>query len=710
MGVNGIYGLSGSGLDVESMVKVGMMSKQNEYDKMQQTYTLNEWKKESYLDVYNKLQTYSTSTLSTFKMSSSMNARNATSSNAAILATATAAAPAMTHTITVNQTATNAYLVGTQSLTGTLQSAAGDASSISFTLYDGGTDTRTISSVSFAGNDNVKFDSDLMKRALLSDLSTNSIKATSVDKIALDSNGNVRFSITADATQGSRTSEISTSVTKSSADTAMSFTIDNNVSDGTAGTTVNITYGEIAKLFTEPGYDFEFNDFVSLLNRKTESLGITASYSSAGNGALTFTNNQSGGTVSVTMESGGEFGAQILSKLGSGGIDTATWKTQTNSTATQLGNAVNVSLNITATTSYNDLANEINKAGTNIRATFDATNNKFSIYNKNSGANNIVGISATDQNARDVFNAMGLKQSFGTSSSASALTLDANNTSAVYVGKNASVVIDGEELSKDSNKFTEKGINYDITNVTQKTTATIGVTQDVDKIVDNVKSFVESYNTLLSDLYKMYNEQPNSSYKPLTEAQKAEMTEEQVEKWEKKAKAGMLYHDSTIRKVIDNMRNVISEKVSTVNSRYDNAYSIGISTTGIYGQLTLDEDKLRKALSEDPDAAYNVFATLKSTKEDTETTAYSTKDGIAQRLGSIMTTSIKSINNVAGTSADNSDDSTLSTLLRNLQSRMSSFRSMMDAFETKLYKKYDAMESSLAMLGSQLNYVTSAFA
>jgi len=34
MGVNGIYGLSGSGLDIESMVKVGMMGKQNEYDRM----------------------------------------------------------------------------------------------------------------------------------------------------------------------------------------------------------------------------------------------------------------------------------------------------------------------------------------------------------------------------------------------------------------------------------------------------------------------------------------------------------------------------------------------------------------------------------------------------------------------------------------------------------------------------------------------------
>ena len=40
MGVNGIYGLSGSGLDIESMVKVGMMGKQSQLDKMQQKYDL----------------------------------------------------------------------------------------------------------------------------------------------------------------------------------------------------------------------------------------------------------------------------------------------------------------------------------------------------------------------------------------------------------------------------------------------------------------------------------------------------------------------------------------------------------------------------------------------------------------------------------------------------------------------------------------------
>ena len=36
MGANGIYGLSGSGLDIESLVKMGMMKKQNQYYKMYQ--------------------------------------------------------------------------------------------------------------------------------------------------------------------------------------------------------------------------------------------------------------------------------------------------------------------------------------------------------------------------------------------------------------------------------------------------------------------------------------------------------------------------------------------------------------------------------------------------------------------------------------------------------------------------------------------------
>ena len=45
MGTNGIYGLSGSGLDVESLVKMGMLNKQNQYDKMKQKKIYETWQK-----------------------------------------------------------------------------------------------------------------------------------------------------------------------------------------------------------------------------------------------------------------------------------------------------------------------------------------------------------------------------------------------------------------------------------------------------------------------------------------------------------------------------------------------------------------------------------------------------------------------------------------------------------------------------------------
>ena len=117
MGVNGIYGLSGSGLDIESMVKVGMMSKQNEYDKMAQKFTKNEWTKAAYLDVYATVNTFNTSTLSQYKMSANMNAKNAESSSSSVKVTANASAAIMNHKVEVESLSSNAYLLSTKKLT-----------------------------------------------------------------------------------------------------------------------------------------------------------------------------------------------------------------------------------------------------------------------------------------------------------------------------------------------------------------------------------------------------------------------------------------------------------------------------------------------------------------------------------------------------------------------------------------------------------------
>lgn len=118
MGVNGIYGLSGSGLDIESLVKIGMSSKNNQYDKMEQQEIANTWLKEAYTDVYSDLQTYKYSTLSTYKMQSNMNAMSATSTNSNVVtASANGAAAAMNHVVTVDSVASNAYLLTAQNPT-----------------------------------------------------------------------------------------------------------------------------------------------------------------------------------------------------------------------------------------------------------------------------------------------------------------------------------------------------------------------------------------------------------------------------------------------------------------------------------------------------------------------------------------------------------------------------------------------------------------
>ena len=179
----------------------------------------------------------------------------------------------------------------------------------------------------------------------------------------------------------------------------------------------------------------------------------------------------------------------------------------------------------------------------------------------------------------------------------------------------------------------------------------------------------------------------------------------------------MLYHDKTLGKAIDDIRSAVTTQVDGIAGKYNSIFAIGISTTGIKGQLKIDEDKLKAALDADSQAVYNVFAKLEYKNDATTATGklqqaadnYS-KSGIAQRLGDVFQTELKSFKSVSGSNNLITEDSELNTLLRELQTKMSNFKSMMNAFETKLYKKYDAMETMLASLGTQLNYVTSAFA
>lgn len=589
MGANGIYGLSGSGLDIESLVKMGMMNKQNQYDKMYQTQLKQTWVKEAYNTVYTYVKAFKES-MSTFKMQSNMSAMQASSSNNDVVSvTANGAAAAMNHKITVEQVASNAYLMTAngQKIDRANTSAANSA---------------------------------YLKDVLFGEEPT---KTTGTDGQTY-----YQFTNTDPSKQG----------TFKGSDVAISIEVqDGNDMDSD---------GKPVTRKVEFTYDQIFND------KKT----------------------------------------------------------------------------------LNDLATAFSNSGANVQGGYDTVNDSFSLYNKTSGSANKIGLKANNDTSAELLNKLHLASYNGqTNTLGNEISFTKNTLTEAAVGTNAKATIDGKTYESDTNKLNVANVIYNFNGVSAKNAdgtyqaSTISVSQDTDKIVDNVKKFVETYNTLIDSLNTKYREEKNTDYKPLTKKQEGEMTESQIDKWNEKAKSGLLYHDNNIYSIISDMRESLYTKVDAVDTvltdakgnkySYNTMSSIGITSSTNQGHITLDEEKLKKALTEDPDCVYQLFASDQdstyvsgSTNKNQADTYTSKSDylntGIANRLYNSMTTNISKLESYAGTSKETDDESYLGKLITNMNTKMTSFQTLMKSYESKLYEKYDAMEVALSKLVAQLSYIT----
>lgn len=591
MGANGIYGLSGSGLDIESLVKMGMMNKQNQYDKMYQNEMKQEWLKEAYVEVYDSMKTFKNN-MTDFKMQSNMSAMKATTSdNDVVSVTANGAAAAMNHRVSVEAVAGNAYLMTGNGKTITRAATGADAST----------------------------------SAKLSDVIYGDRLTTKI----MSSAGNI-YKIDGEEHEGS--------------EVAIELVLQDNTGDSAnppTNYTVKLTYDDI---FSD---EKTLSDFASAINN-----------------------------------------AKVIKADGTVDKDAAS---------------------------------------INIQAGYDVANDSFSLYNKTSGKSNIINFQANNKDTAILLNSLHLSEYNAQDNTLSGdiqITIADDDTNEVGTmieaakGTNAKATIDGKQYDLATNKITVAGVTYNFNNVSEAgKTATISVSQDTDTIVDNVKKFVDMYNTMLDSLNDKLSEERYSDYKPLTKEQEAEMSEEQIKKWNEKAKSGLLYHNNEVRTLVSDMREALYTPVESVESKYNSLSAIGITTTKTNGHVTLDEDKLRTALTEDPDCVYQLFASDQDSSYEagsgttTKLTAYQQKDdykntGVANRLYNAMTNNMSIFESYAGTSKSTDDQSYLGKLITSMQTKMTNFQTLMKSYEDKLYDKYDAMEVALSKLGTQLSYIT----
>lgn len=185
-------------------------------------------------------------------------------------------------------------------------------------------------------------------------------------------------------------------------------------------------------------------------------------------------------------------------------------------------------------------------------------------------------------------------------------------------GQNAIVSItdpEGREKKVEltSNSFTYEGVNFSLTKAAPDEEVSITVAKDVDTVFNNVVEFVDKYNTILGKLNELYNEKPNKDYDPLLDEERDELSETQQEKWDKLAKQGILYRDSSLQSAISSMRSAVTSILST-NSDIKSLFQIGISTTSYSstgndnGKLVIDEEKLKEAINNNMDEVAALFS------------------------------------------------------------------------------------------------------
>lgn len=239
------------------------------------------------------------------------------------------------------------------------------------------------------------------------------------------------------------------------------------------------------------------------------------------------------------------------------------------------------------------------------------------------------------------------------------------------------------------------------TNAITVTTAT-----DTQAIYDKIKSFLTQYNSLINEMTSLYNADTAKGYEPLTDDEKSEMSDSEVEKWEEKIKSSLLRRDDSLESVMNLMTNAMSQPVTIEGKKYYLS-SFGIKTLGFLNApenqqnayhidgdeddtaTSGNEDKLMAMINSDPD-------TVVSFMQQLTTNLY---DAIGTKMKSSTLSSIYKVYNDKEMASEYSD---YTTTIKKWEQKL---QDQEDAY----YKKFSAMETALSKLQSQTSSLSNLF-
>ncbi len=164
---------------------------------------------------------------------------------------------------------------------------------------------------------------------------------------------------------------------------------------------------------------------------------------------------------------------------------------------------------------------------------------------------------------------------------------------------------DGNDLLDENGQ-----VVYDLDKPVNTEPVTFETSSDADKIVDAVKSMIDDYNAMVTEIKNAYSTLPaqrsnGAYYEPLTDEDQEGMSETAINNWQEKAKQGILFADNDLRSLYNRLTSAIS--VTGENGAALRAAGITVNYTNGLSTLDFNETEFRAALDSDPDKVRDAF-------------------------------------------------------------------------------------------------------
>ncbi|MBS4887246.1 MAG: flagellar filament capping protein FliD [Clostridiales bacterium] len=496
--------------------------------------------------------------------------------------------------------------------------------------------------------------------------------------------------------------------------------------DRIAGKELTFTYNGVSKSIKLPEKDALNNGNIldtlrtSMQKQLDDAFGDGRIKASANSGGLQFKTTVPGGgndTSSVLSVSSGSAGllgengalnmnygesnrVNMEAKISESGL--RTFKEGTTFPATITINGVDIKVEESDT--VRTLMDKINNSDAGVEVNYQNSSDKFVFTSKKDGASGKISVGGDFKNI------------FGTSFNKT----DGQDAivAVKYAGSDEVV-----EIVRDSNSFKIDGMTISVNGEfgykagaggkleLDKTSdpVTFDAKVDEDKIVETIKKMVEEYNEIIELVGKETGIKPNRDYEPLTSAQKAEMSESEIEAWEEKAKEGLLFNDNDLKGLSNSLRFVVSTADQAALKKLGITTS---STASDKGKLSFDESAFRAALKTDPEGIREMFTKERTVDENGVATGV---NGIAVNMKSAFDKYAKTLGEPKGILIERAGSikspasitqNSLYKQMEQIDKRISDLQDVLKMEQDRYIRQFTALESVIAQMNSQSGWLS----